>query len=348
MKINNLQYFKCPLSGSELELEINSSEVSNGEVLEGILISKKSNSRYVIKDGIPNFTLFNEKEKDKNEYAISLFKEKAKEFDKYQHLSFETFYEDEIAVRNLMIDKLNINSNSKVLEVNSGTGRDSQLIAKRLTAEGLLHVQDISREMLEICRFKLLDVLIPFEMHQGDACKLPYADKTFDCVYSFGGVGMNTYSNNKEAIAELVRVTKINGRIVFGGLSLAPWLKDTFFANVLINHNSHYANGISFSDLPVEARNLNINWILAGAGFVIDFTVGEGEPNANFNYEIPGPRGGTHLTRYLGKLEGVTPETKELALKAREKLGIPMHKWLDELIKNEAEKIINENTEIDA
>src|SRR5207247_2392921 len=149
---------------------------------------------------------------------------------------------------------------------------------------------------------------------------------------SFGGVGMNTYSNNKEAIAELVRVTKKDGKIVFGGLSLAPWLRNTFFGKVLVNHNVHYANEITFNDLPIEARNLNLQWILAGAGFVIDFSVGEGLPAANFEYEIPGPRGGTHLTRYLGHLEGVTPETKELAQKAREKLGVSMHKWLDELI----------------
>jgi len=201
-------------------------------------------------------------------------------------------------------------------------------------------VQDISREMLLICQEKLKNVDVETEVHQGNASKLPYAAQTFDAVYSFGGVGMNTYSNNKEAIAEMVRVTKIGGRIVFGGLSLAPWLRSTHFAKVLINHNSHYANDILLNDLPIQARNLNLNWILEGAGFVVDFTVGSGEPKANFDYQIPGPRGGTLLTRYMGNLEGVTPETKNLALKAREKLGVSMHQWLEDLIKREAEKVL--------
>ena len=344
MKVNNLIHYRCPLSGNELELE-KSSTIVDGKVIEGVLLSKTIGKKYFVKDGIPDFTIYNEKEKEKNAYAVKLFKDKAKEYDKYQHLSFETFYEDETTVRNSMIGKLKLNHNSKVLEVNAGTGRDSILISKHLSKNGLFHVQDISREMLEICRNKFQNIEVPREMHQGDACKLPYADRTFDAVYSFGGVGMNTYSNNKEAIAELVRVTKINGRIVFGGLSLAPWLRNTFFGKVLINHNAHYANEISFNDLPIQARNLNLNWILAGAGFVIDFSVGEGEPNANFEYEIPGPRGGTHLTRYLGNLEGVTSETKRLALKAREKLGISMHQWIDELIKKEAEKILNDKKE---
>lgn len=344
MKIENLKNYRCPFSGSELELEKNAI-IADGRVIEGVLKPKNTESKYFINDGIPNFKIHNEIEKDKNEYAIELFKQKAKEYDKYQHLSFETFFEDETVVRNSMIDKLKLCPDSKVLEVNAGTGRDSLLIAKRLSKDGLLHIQDISREMLEICKTKLQDLEVPTELHQGDACKLPYADKTFDAVYSFGGVGMNTYSNNRDAIAELVRVTKINGRIVFGGLSLAPWLKNTFFGKVLINHNFHYANEISFNELPIQARNLNLNWILAGAAFVVDFSVGDGEPIANFSYEIPGPRGGTHLTRYLGNLEGVTSETKEMALKAREKLGISMHQWLEELIKKEAEKILHDKKE---
>ena len=48
---------------------------------------------------------------------------------------------------------------------------------------------------------------------------------------------------------------------------------------------------------------------------------GVGEPPADFDFEIPGPRGGTRRTRHLGQLEGVKPETKELAHKAREKLA---------------------------
>lgn len=338
MKVESLQDYRCPVSGDELELEA-SANIKDGVIMEGALLSKTLGKKYLITDGIPNFTIFSEKEK--NDYAIGLFKDKAKEYDKYQHLSFETFYQDETEVRNSIIDKLHLKTDSHVLEVNAGTGRDSILIADRLSKDSLFHIQDISRDMLDVCRDKFQGGEVIPAIHQSNASRLPYPDKTFDAVYSFGGVGMNTYSNNREAISEMVRVTKLNGRIVFGGLSLAPWLKNTFFGKVLINHNAHYANEITFDDLPIQARNLNLNWILAGAGFVIDFSVGEGEPDANFDYEIPGSRGGTHLTRYLGHLEGVTTETKKLALEAREKLGISMHQWLDDLIKTEAKKILN-------
>lgn len=342
MKTESINIYRCPVTGNKLSIK-NVETVLDSKIDNGLLVVEGTGAIYNVVDGIPQFLTFTEKEK--NQYATNLFKDKAIDYDNYQHLSFETFYEDETVVRNKLIDKLDLKSNSTVLEVNAGTGRDSVLIAKRLSNYGNLHVQDLSWDMLEICKSKLSDALVPVEIHQGNACKLPYANKTFDAVYSFGGVGMNTYADNKIAIAELVRVTKVGGKIVFGGLSLAPWLRNSVFGEILINHNSHYSNNISFNDIPVAARNLNINWILSGAGFVVDFVVGEGEPKANFDYEIPGPRGGTHNTRYYGKLEGVTPQTKELALKARKKLGVSMHRWLDELIKREAIKILNNSTE---
>lgn len=336
MKKGSIAFFVSPVNYSVLNLH--NPEKAESEIISGTLTDSLGNT-FLIKDGMPDFTVIDNKEK--NEYAISLFDQKAEEYDKYQHLSFETFYLDETEVRNSMIDRLNLKDDSKVLEVNAGTGRDSVLIAKRLSQSGLLHVQDISGKMLIHCFEKLSKTNISFEIHQGNACKLPYPDKVFDAVYSFGGVGMNTYSNNRDALKELVRVTKIGGKVVFGGLSLSPWLRDCFFGKVLINHNVHYTNDIAFADFPVEAHNVNLSWILNGAGFVVDFTVGVGEPIANFDFEIPGPRGGTLLTRYLGNLEGVTLETKGLALKAREKLGISMHKWLDDIIRRESENIIS-------
>ena len=62
--------------------------------------------------------------------------------------------------------------------------------------------------------------------------------------------------------------------------------------------------------LPTEARNVQINWLLGGVFYVITFEVGSGEPSADFDFEIPGLRGGTHRTRFEGMLEGVPKELK--------------------------------------
>lgn len=335
MKISDIHFYRCPADKSEFVLL--SPGETEGDIKSGTLKSATGNC-YEIKDGIPDFT--QSAEDPRNEYAIKLFREKAKEYDKYQHLSFDTFYCNETDTRNSIIDRMNLKGNENVLEVNAGTGRDSELILKRLNQNGRLFVQDISIDMLEVLTEKLQHKSASLAVNRSNALKLPFQDGFFDAVYSFGGVGMNVYSDNKDALAEIVRVTKPGGRVVIGGLSLAPWLLHTEFAKILINNNYHYANEICFEDIPQSADKLNVQWIMSGAGFVLDFTVNPDAMKANFDYEIPGMRGGTLRTRYYGNLEGVSRETKELAQKAREVLNISMHDWLDNLVRKEALEVL--------
>ena len=93
-------------------------------------------------------------------------------------------------------------------------------------------------------------------------------------------------------------------------------------------------------DIPIEARDVKVEWIMMGAFFLLEFTIGEGEPVANYHIPIPSDRGGTHWSRYYGNLEGISDETKKLAQKAREKAGLSMHDWLDNVIKEAANKVI--------
>jgi hypothetical protein len=95
--------------------------------------------------------------------------------------------------------------------------------------------------------------------------------------------------------------------------------------------------------IPVEARNVGIRWILGNAHYVVDYTVGVGEPIGNFDLELPGHRGGSFNTRYFGKLEGVTEETQKLYEKAAKKSGMSLHKWLDSTIKEKALNDLNED-----
>jgi hypothetical protein len=66
---------------------------------------------------------------------------------------------------------------------------------------------------------------------------------------------------------------------------------------------------------------------------LIDFTVGEGHPRVNLDLPILGSRGGTHRTRYYGRLEGVTIEAKEMADRAARQLGMSRHEWLERAVR---------------
>lgn len=296
-----------------------------------------SGREYEIIDGIPNLVLITDQEK--NQYALDLFRNKAEIYDKHQHLSFETFYKKEEDVRNELISKLNLNrKNIKVLELNAGTGRDTVLIKKKLGSGSSLYAQDISFDMLKVLQSKLgeKDVFLT----QSNAEALPYKTNSFDAIYSFGGVGMKTYSDTRTQMQEICRVAKTGAKVVIGGLGMAEWLYETEFGKILINHNEHYKNHFDLSALPIEARNVNMSWILNGAGFCLEFEVGEGEPEADFDFDIPGVRGGTLRTRYYGKLEGVSPETKKLAYEAREKLGVSMYEFLNTTIQKASKDIL--------
>jgi ubiquinone/menaquinone biosynthesis C-methylase UbiE len=266
----------------------------------------------------------------------SFYDGRAEAYDKFLHLTFVTHNEDEQTLRHQFIDALELGPTHKVLEVSCGTGRDSEIIAERLGGDGLLCLQDIAAGMLARCRQRLSAVAVPTSYSVSNACYLPYPDKYFDAVYSFGGLG--EFSDIKRSLAEMVRVSKPGAKIVVGDESMPPWLRETEFAKILITTNKQFLARLPLEEMPVEARDVRLRWVIGGVFYLIDFRVGEGEPTGNFDFEIPGVRGGTYRSRYLGQLEGVKVETKQLAERARAKKGVSMHDWLDEVVRKAALK----------
>lgn len=338
MKKENISIYRCPLTGGKLELTIE--EETNGMVSSGVIYSNEANRNFVVRDGLIDF-ITPEQEIKGAAFARQYYSEIAKTYDENVHITFDLYKEDELDVRTRMIDLLELSPSSKVLEVSAGTGKDSELIAKRLGKEGGLWILDISPDMMAFNQERMKDAPIPVEHIIASACALPFEDNSFDALYCFAGVGH--FPDLQEGLKEMARVVKPGGKVVFSEKNVPEWLRETEYGKICINNNPMFADPVPLKYIPVEARNVGVRWINGNVHYVFDYTVGEGEPEGNFNMEIPGPRGGTFNTRYFGKLEGVTNETKKLALEAREKLGISMHKWLDDLIKKEAEKIIKEN-----
>lgn len=310
-------------------------EIRNGdEVVEGTLTSP-SGTVYPITGGLPDLT-FPRTLPASDAEARSYYAKVADVYDEYLPLTFSTFKVDEDAVRNHMIDDLRLTPESVVLEHGAGSGRDSALIAARLGTAGRLYVQDLSPDMLRRAVERLQGLPPKVEMAVANGSWLPFPDRMFDAVYHFGG--LNTFADIRRAFAEAVRVTKVGGRVVMGDESMPPWLRDTDFGRILMNSNPHYRYPLPLEHMPIEARDVKLEWVLGGVFYVISFTVGEGEPPADFDFPIPGPRGGTHRTRYHGHLEGVTEEAKAKAMEACARSGKSMHDWLIEAINAQAAK----------
>jgi ubiquinone/menaquinone biosynthesis C-methylase UbiE len=296
---------------------------------------------YPIQNGLPDFT-FPSELRPSDAQILEWYTNNAETYDEFLPLTFKTFQEDSDAVRQHMIDKLQIEPHHKVLEIGAGTGLDSVNIAARLSPEGKLYMQDLCRPIFERSFEKMEAFDVPVEYHLGNASYLPFRDNAFDRVFHFGG--LNTFAELGRFMRECNRVTKPGGRVVMGDESMPPWLRETEFGKVLMNSNPHYCYELPLQHLDVSSRNVRLEWIIGGVFYLLDYEVGEGEPYADFDFPIPGARGGTHRTRYYGQLEGVTLETKKMATQACRRAGISMHDWLDRLVREKAEAILAEES----
>jgi hypothetical protein len=131
----------------------------------------------------------------------------------------------------------------------------------------------------------------------------------------------------------MARVVKKGGRVVVGDEGVGPWLQETEFGRILVNSNPLYRSNAPLSLLPASARDVTCRWVLNGAFYVIDFTVGEGEPFLDLDVEFPGRRGGSHRKRYFGKLDGVAPALRQQVVDAAERDGVPLTTWLENALR---------------
>ena len=334
MRSGEEKFYVDPITLEALTL---SEEVRDGEEIQSGLLLSPSGHRFEIRNGVPDLVYpFDLPAVDR--HALQQSEERVDGYDRYLPLTFSTYGEDEQVVRNAMIDKLRLRSGAVILETGAGTGRDSEIIARRLGAGGKFYIQDLSPSFLARNVERMHGVPVRVEPALANGYYLPFPDNSFDACFHFGGI--NAFGDVRRAFSEMARVTKPGGKVVVGDESMPPWLRETEFAKILMNSNPEFIYPLPLDKLPVEARKTRLEWIIGGVFYVIDFEVGEGEPWADFDFPIPGVRGGTHRTRYCGQLEGITPEAKRLAQEARAKTGKSMHQWLDEVVRQAAKRDI--------
>jgi ubiquinone/menaquinone biosynthesis C-methylase UbiE len=326
-----LDVYRCPICVSGFILQHGKIEIN--EIIEGILTCRNGH-QFNITHSIPDFTW--PKELSIIDKATrELYEKLANDYEKYSNIPFETFYENEDHIREYMTNKLDLNPNSRVLEIGGGDGRGAQHIIKRLSG-GELYFQELSPSFLSKAVERLDKNRTQIRFSVANASYLAFPDNYFDAALHFGGI--NTFSDVKRCLQELARVVRPGGKIVIGDEGIGPWLRNTEMGKIMINSNPLIGSTFPIELIPVEARDVKVEWIMLGAFFLVDFSVGEGEPKANYYVPIPSERGGNHWTRYYGNLEGVTEEAKKLAQLARVKSGKSMHRWLDEVVKEAAKK----------
>lgn len=255
------------------------------------------------------------------------YRSRADEYDRGNDAMFAMLRCDEAAERNAMIDELRLAPGARVLEIGCGTCRDTVHLLERGAS---VCAGDLSREMLVIGRQRLGEHgadLARVRLFRADAMRLPFPDGAFDAAFHFGG--LNLFPDIAAALAEMARVVRPGGRIVAGDEGVAPWLAATQFADILRNSNPLFAHSAPLDRFPVSARNVSCRWVLGGSFYLLAFDRGAGEPALDLDVTFPGKRGGSHRTRFFGKLEGVSPQLREQIIARAADEGTSVAEWLE-------------------
>ena len=104
-----------------------------------------------------------------------------------------------------------------------------------------------------------------------DAENLPYPSRYFDAVAHFGGI--NFFPNIKAGIAEMERVCKIGGTVLFGDEGIAPWLRDTDYARIAISNNKAWVAQAPSSNcrLMRPTSSWNTFWAIVFTSYLFSF-----------------------------------------------------------------------------
>src|SRR5262245_13350234 len=119
--------------------------------------------------------------------------------------------------RERLLDALEPHAGETILEVGPGTGYYTLGVARRVAPDGVLHVLDLQREMLEHTTGRAQDAGIAnIEPRQGDARQLPYNYAIFDAAFLVTVLG--EIPEQHAALRELRRILRPGGRVVVGEL----------------------------------------------------------------------------------------------------------------------------------
>lgn len=273
MRASSLEILRCPHCGALLALEATESA---DRVSEGRLTSRCGRS-FPVSGGIPNLVF---------PPAQPYVDENAENYDALTAFISQLLGADEGEERRRVVDLLELSGGERVLDVACGTGADFPALLDAVGSSGEVHALDICPRMLHVARRKLGPGDSPVELCLANGVHLPYADDAFDALLHIGT--LNRFPDVKRALAEMVRVVKVGGKIIAADEGLAPWLRDDDYAGILKKFGDLFVGEPPLSELPPEARDVQLRWLMGDAYFAIVFRVGEGARSLNLDARLPG------------------------------------------------------------
>lgn len=172
------------------------------------------------------------------------------------------------AARARLLGEIGIRPGETVLDHCTGPGSNLPALSRAVGPTGSLVGMDLSGLVLRQARRMAGRRGIVVDLHQADARALPYADETFDTVVHYGAV--NQFEDKRAAIAEIVRVTKANGRIVLLDEGLPENRRQGWWGRLLMWGNPLFAARPPVDDLPPSVA-IELRWVIRGMFYELRF-----------------------------------------------------------------------------
>lgn len=125
--------------------------------------------------------------------------------------------------RKFTVEKTDLRPGQQVLDVCCGTGLITKDLAEKVSPAGNVVGLDLSPSMLAVAEQNLADS--PWrnciQLVEGNALSLPFADNSFDRAVI--GYGLRNVSDMRQALRELFRVVKPEGKVIALELARPPY-----------------------------------------------------------------------------------------------------------------------------
>ena len=265
LKKDATQFLCCPVCHGELALE--TEMISGDEVVSGFLECNKCRIDYKIHDEIPDFVLPDLMNRT-DEKWMRAYDGMARSYDLMMGIIIPFFsLGSEPFERRTWVNQLRAKPGDHVLDISTGTGRNLQLLAKKVGQNGRISAMDISNGALSYAKAKTRKGKPKnVDLQRANASYLPYKNNTFDAIIHVGGI--NTFGDKKKALEEMIRVAKPGGWMVIVDEGLAPSEQNSFVGKFLLKTNGLYACKPPTELLPKKVAGLQVRWKIIANRFL--------------------------------------------------------------------------------
>jgi SAM-dependent methyltransferase len=274
MRPSALDVLRCPSCHGPLALEephFDGPEIQTGR------LSSACGEVFLIQEGFPVLV-----------YPVrqTYMEEDAETYDALITFIAELLNGDEADTRVRAAGLLDAKPGDRVLEVACGPGPNFHHVRERIGPTGELFALDMSPGMIRAAKRRVVSPEAPVELLFANGSYLPFADASFDSLLHLGT--LNRFPDVPRALSEMARVVKPGGKVVAGDEGLGPWLAGTEYGALLDRFGGLFAGEAPLKELPIQAENVRVQWLLGHAYYVIDFRVGRAGPEANLDVLLPG------------------------------------------------------------